>query len=154
MRFGQEAIKLIILYKETLGISLEEAVIIIMKNRTAQLLLQEEMALSITGTNKNLSALVGITLLRDSYDFKTIKTNEKQLIYEYYNIHIGEENCLTKSKYLDRVRQKLDGDKQELIEEYVAFFERQNKVIRKLNNKNSTGLKAANLSYKASIKKS
>ncbi|MEO2683415.1 hypothetical protein, partial [Clostridium butyricum] len=97
MKIGKEGIKLVILFQEKLGISLSEAVIILLKNKTAQSLLKEELALSITGTNKNLSALMSITVQREFYDFELIRPDEIELIRQYYDIEIGKDNFLTTS---------------------------------------------------------
>lgn len=148
MNFGEEGIKLIILYQETLDISLEEAVIIVMKNRTAQLLLKEELALGITGVKKNLSALMGITLSRNPYDFETLKPDEIKLVHEYYKIDIGKDNCLSRSKALDKVKSQFYNDKDKLVEKYICFLERKSKLAKIYKfptERNGMELKAATL---------
>lgn len=72
------------LYQETLGITYNEANEIICKNATAKALIVEEPALSATGMNKTLSALLRATLLREFYDFEPLKESEKDLIKKYY----------------------------------------------------------------------
>ena len=156
MRLGEEGLKLIILYQKTLGISLDEAVIIIMRNKTAQLLLKEEMALSITGEKKNLSALMQITLLREPYDFQVIKSNEINLIHEYYQIDIGEKNCLSRTTFFQKSKQKWYNNKYKLVNQYICFLEKQNRIEnmhKTKGNRNRVVLKAANLNNGVSMKK-
>lgn len=156
MNFGEEGIRLIILYQETLDISLEEAVIIVMKNKTAQLLLKEELALGITGDEKNLSALMGITLLRSPYDFETLRTEEIKLVRDYYKINIGKDNCLSTSKNIDSVKHQFYNNKNKLAETYIRFLDSKNKIakIRKFPiDPNNRSLKAATLHNNISIKK-
>ena len=83
---GKEGKNLVKLYQEKLQISSEEAIKIIMKNKTAQSILKKELVLSVTGTQKNLSALMSATILKDFYDFESIRESEKELIKVYYDI--------------------------------------------------------------------
>lgn len=87
---GNEGTKLVLRYKEKLGITLYETFEIIKKNKTAQSLLKEELALTYTGADTNLSALMRATILRNFYDFEKIRPNEKELIKKYYGVDIGK----------------------------------------------------------------
>lgn len=88
LNLGNEGLKLLKKYQETLQISFDEASLIILKNKTAQALLKEEPTLKVTGPNKNLSALLRITLLRNPYDFNPITKEEKKLVKKYYFLDI------------------------------------------------------------------
>lgn len=86
LELGKNAKLLLSKYAECLGITFEQSVFIINKNKTAQSLLKEELALGITSINENLSALMSITILREFNDFEPIRQKEKQLVYEYYGL--------------------------------------------------------------------
>lgn len=88
MQLGKYAKELVNQYKDRLGITYDEAMIIIEQNKTAQQLLNEELALSVTGIKINLSTLMRATLLRDFYDFEPLRVYEKDLIKKYYNIEV------------------------------------------------------------------
>ena len=80
LKLGEQGLRLVELYQETLNITINDAMNIISKNKAAQALLEEELALAITGVKKNLSALLSVTLLRDFYDFEPLKDSEKNNI--------------------------------------------------------------------------
>ena len=154
MKIGKEGIKLVILFQEKLGISLSEAVIILLKNKTAQSLLKEELALSITGTNKNLSALMGITVQREFYDFELIRPDEIELIRQYYDIEIGKDNFLTTSGIKRVSKCEINKNIEELVKLYVDKFLRRERIYNLISKNSSVGedttkrgfLKAANSS--------
>lgn len=133
MKLGKEGIKLVILFQEKLGISLSEAVIILMKNKTSLSLLKEELALGITGINKNLGALMSVTMLRDFNDFEAIRENEIELIKKYYDIEIGKDNFLTTSRIIRLVQCNDCTSQEELICLYVDKFMRREKILNLLN---------------------
>lgn len=129
--FGEEGIKLIILYQKTLEISISEAVIILMKNKTARAILQEELALTFTGKNKNLSSLLSSTILRNFYDFNPIMEDEKKLVKEYYDIEIGKDNYL-KNNLLEKGTKLENCEEDEaLVRKYVEKYLRYENIRRK-----------------------
>ena len=67
-----------------------------------------------------------ITLLRNPYDFKTLKPDEIKLVHEYYKIDIGKDNCLSTSKALDKVKSQFYNDKDKLVEKYICFLRKTN----------------------------
>lgn len=150
LNLGKEGTRLLKLYQKTLGITLEETIIIIMKNKTAQALLKEELALSVTGIYKNLSILLSYTLLRDFYDFEPIRENEKKLVKKYYGIEIGNKQYSIENKKNNNLnkaiynRIKINKKNEKLIIAYVdkAIVYRHSKPnIAPHNGRTAIGIK-------------
>lgn len=135
MMLGNEGIELLILYQKTLKIALSEAVIIIMKNETAKSILQEELALTFTGRDKNLSSLMSSTILRDFYDFESIRESEKELIQKYYNIQIGKDNFLINYGGIKNLDGKTVQSDEDLIILYVERFLKYEKIHNKISKR-------------------
>lgn len=95
---GIEGENLVKLYSEKLGITIDEACEIFKQNKTALALLKEELALTFTGTDTNLSALMRATILRKFYDFEKLRPSEVDLIYRHYGINIKKKTGNVENK--------------------------------------------------------
>lgn len=125
MKIGSNGIKLIIKYRDTLGISTGEAVEILLRNKTTQLLLSQEKVLGVTGDEYNLELLLSATLIRERGNRNRLMKDEKELLEGFYKFKIG-------NKELDDEIIELNCNENKKVEQYIERFDKNYKFEKKV----------------------